>query len=234
MKFIIEDKIFEKFPDTIIGALVVKNIDNNGNIDEISQLLRAEEKRIRDCHQSDTLSQDPKIDCWRKAYSAFGVKSKDAKSSVENLYKMVCRGIEMRNINKLVDIYNYICLKYMLPVGGEDTDKMVGNLQLAIASNDENRVALLGGSEPEAPKEGEVFYRDDEGAICRRWNWREADRTKLTEETKNAILVIEGLAPTTKEDIETAVKELAVLVEKYCGGRSSVTILDKSSRLHEF
>jgi DNA/RNA-binding domain of Phe-tRNA-synthetase-like protein len=87
----------------------------------------------------------------------------------------------------------------------------------------------LGDKEPRTPHEGEVFYKDDAGAICRRWNWREAERTKLTERTKNAVLVLEGLPPVTRADIETATKELAELVARHCGGECAHQVLDASS-----
>ncbi|MCX6826426.1 MAG: hypothetical protein NTV06_04035 [candidate division Zixibacteria bacterium] len=118
MKFKIDAKIFEKFPGVEIGIIVAKDLDNNGSIPEIEKATRVEEKRIREQFESETLSQDPHINIWRAAYSLFGGKPKENKSSIENLYKLILKGGELRRINKLVDVYNYISLKYMLPVGG--------------------------------------------------------------------------------------------------------------------
>ena len=229
MKFIIDEKIFDNFPNTIIGVVAAKGIDNLGANDEIQKLIAGEQTRIRSNFDSETLSQEPKINCWRKAYSEFGCKPKEAKSSVENLYKLVARGIDLRKINKLVDIYNFICLKHMFPVGGEDIDAMRGDLQLTFAFDNEQPVQLLGDDAPEIPPVGEVLYRDDEGIICRRWNWREADRTKLAENTKNAVLVVESVPPGTEEEIKTAIEELAELIKKYCGGESKVHILTENN-----
>jgi DNA/RNA-binding domain of Phe-tRNA-synthetase-like protein len=107
-------------------------------------------------------------------------------------------------------------------------DKIKGNLTLDFAKGDELFVRL-GGTENEPPLPGEVVYKDDEGITCRRWNWREAERTKLTEDTKNAIIVIEGLPPISKEIIESTTKELAGLIKKYCGGEISGQILNKEN-----
>lgn len=229
MKFKIDQKIFEKYPGTVIGVVVAKGIDNLGANDEIQELIVEEQDRIKANFDPETLSQEPKINCWRKAYSEFGCKPKEAKSSVENLYKLVARGIDLRKINKLVDIYNFICLKHMFPVGGEDIDAMRGDLQLTFASDNEQPVQLLGDDIPETPPVGEVLYRDDEGIICRRWNWREADRSKLTEETKNAVLVVESIPPGTEVEIKFATAELSELIEKYCGGKTEVFILTENN-----
>ena len=119
---------------------------------------------------------------------------------------------------------------HILPVGGEDLDKIVGDVLLTRASNDEPAVFLLGEKEARAPRAGEIIYKDEVGAICRRWNWKEADRTKLTQETQNAFLVIETLPPVTRETVETAIRELADLIKQFCGGTVSITFLDKDNR----
>lgn len=226
MKFKIDRKIFEKFPGLTIGVIICKNLNNSGTQEEVQKEIRKQENDIRAKYNTETLSQTPKIDVWRKTYSAFGAKPKENKSSVENLYRLVLQGVNLRHINKLVDIYNFISLKHMVPVGGEDIDKIQGDVVLTFAEPNEPAVLLLGDKEPRPPHAGEVIYKDNISAICRRWNWREADRTKFTEETKNCFLVIEGLLPVTKEEIEEATKELKELVQKFCGGNITYQIVD--------
>jgi DNA/RNA-binding domain of Phe-tRNA-synthetase-like protein len=118
----------------------------------------------------------------------------------------------------------------MLPAGGEDVNKIEGQIKLTYATASETPVRLLGEDKEESPYEGEVIYKDDVSAICRRWNWREADRTKLTKDTTNAVLVLESLAPTTKEELEKAIKELAELVKKFTGADARMEILDRQNR----
>ena len=226
MKFKINHKIFEKFPGLTVGVVICKNLDNNENQEEVQKAIRKQENNIREKYNAETLSQTPKIDVWRKAYSAFGGKPKENKSSVENLYRWVLQGVNLKHINKLVDIYNLVSLKHTVPVGGEDIDKIQGDVILTIAEQNEPAVLLLGDKEPRPPHAGEVIYKDNISAICRRWNWREADRTKLTEETKNCFLIIEGLLPVTEQEIENATKELKDLVQKFCGGDITYKILD--------
>ena len=226
MKFKIDHKIFEKFPGLTIGVVICKNLNNSGTQEEVQKEIRTQEDNIRGKYNTETLSQTPKIDVWRKTYSSFGAKPKENKSSVENLYRLVLQGVNLRHINKLVDIYNFISLKHMVPVGGEDISKIQGDVVLTFAEPNEPAVLLLGDKEPRPPHAGEVIYKDNISAICRRWNWREADRTKFTEETKKCFLVIEGLLPVTKQEIEDATKELQGLVQKFCGGDITYQILD--------
>jgi DNA/RNA-binding domain of Phe-tRNA-synthetase-like protein len=48
----------------------------------------------------------------------------------------------------------------------------------------------------------------------------------MTEETRDVLLVSEGLPPVTAEDMEKIVGGLARLVEKYCGGEVSWEVLN--------
>src|SRR3989338_1576823 len=229
MKFKIDSKIFEKFPDLNIGIVTANGIDNKGNNENILNLIKEKVQEIKANFNTETLSQNPKIDAWRKAYSSFGAKPKKYKCSVENLYRMILEGIELRHINKVVDIYNYISIKNIIPVGGDDTDKIDGNITLKFAQGDEP-FTELNSEETKNPKEGEVVYVDDKEVLCRRWNWRECDKSKMTEETKNVTLVVEGLSPVSKEGVQSIVEELGQLVKKFCGGEISTHILNTENK----
>ncbi len=228
MLFTIDKKILEKFPGLNIGLVIVKGIDNQGNNEEIINKTKEKAQEIRANFNLETLSQNQNIDVWRKAYSSFGAKPKKYKCSVENLYRMILEGIELRSINKIVDIYNYISIKYIVPVGGDDTDKVDGNITLKFAQGDEPFIEL-NSQETKNPQEGEVVYIDDKEVLCRRWNWRECDKSKMTEETKNIALVVEGLPPTTKEEIKQIITELSELLQQFCGGEIKTFILNSST-----
>jgi len=225
MNFKISEEIFEKFPDLQIGLVVIRGIDNTGTSEEVLKLIHGKELEIRANYDKSKLSEEEKISVWRKAYSSFGAKPKKYKCSVENLYRMILDDISLKSINKIVDIYNFVSIKHCVPVGGDDIDKVSGDITLGIASGTEKFV-VLGSTEVDHPKQGEVIYSDDKEVLCRRWNWRECDKSKMTGDTKNVALVIEGLGVEVKEIAE----ELNDLVVKYCGGEAIITILDKNKR----
>jgi len=227
VKLKIDTRIFEKFPGLKIGVVTARNIDNHVLNEEIMQLIREKEREIRENYDTETLSQDPKINSWRGAYSSFGAKPKKYKSSVESLYRMVLKGLDLRHINKIVDLYNYISLKRMIPAGGDDMAKVDGDVTLKFAVGDEPFTSL-NSTERETAKEGEVVYADSKEVLCRRWNWRECDKTKMTEETKDVILVIEALPPVTREELEEVEEDLSRLIIKYCGGEIRADILDEA------
>ena len=228
MYFKIHSDIFKRFPDVHIGVLVAREIDNKGVSEDILNAIEEKSEEIKKEFNMKSVSEHAKIDVWRKAYSSFGAKPKKYTCSVENIYRMILEGVKLRHINKAVDIYNYVSIKHMIPVGGDDIEKIDGNITLRYASGSEAFTELNCG-ESKRPKEGEIVYADDTEVLCRRWNWRECEKSKMTEDTKNIVLVAEALPPTSKEDIENILKELSELIQKYCGGNIKTDILSSSN-----
>lgn len=231
MTFSINDKVFELFPDLIVGVVVAKNIDNKEYDPEIGKSLTRQEEFLPQVILGE-LADEPKIAVWREAYRKFGAKPKNYPPSLEALVKRILKGSTLPRINKLVDIYNTISLKYLVPAGGEDLDKTKDNIELTVASGDEEFIAI-GDNESRPPKPGEIIYKDSAGVICRRFNWRESERCKFTEDTKNAILIIEGLAPTNRKDITEAVISLNKKIIEYCKGQTETHLLDKDNKIIE-
>lgn len=223
-KFIIEDDFWELFPNAKIGIITCNGIDNTiKDENQYKDMISQGEKEALTHLSNEEFSSNEVIKVWRDAFKKFKTK-KGARSSIEALLKRVSTGKGLGTINPLVDIYNSISLKYAMPCGGEDMDKFIGDIRLTKATGDESFITL-GSDKSEPPYEGELVYKDDEGAICRCWNWRESVRTMLTEDTKNAFLCIELVDENREKEFENALKELSQLVEENLGGKSEISIL---------
>jgi DNA/RNA-binding domain of Phe-tRNA-synthetase-like protein len=224
VKFKIDPAIFETFPGLHIGVVLAKGVDNHGDCPEILEKIKKIQGKIRRDFDMETLADNPKIQSWRRAYAVFGAKPKKHRSSVESLYRMTLGGSDLRSINRLVDIYNCISLKHMVPVGGDDLAKVDGNIVLRFAIGDEPFFPL-GSDEPQSARKGEVIYADEREVLCRRWNWRESEKTKMTEETGDVLLVCEGLPPVTEDIVKQIILDLGRLVRDYCGGEIEIGVL---------
>ncbi|MFR8009514.1 MAG: B3/4 domain-containing protein, partial [Gordonibacter urolithinfaciens] len=192
-KFIAEESFWELFPDAAIGILVVRGMKSANDVPAedaaaIAKLLR-EANATADQHlTSNTISENEVVRVWREAFQKFKTK-KGARCSVENLLKRVLKGNPVGSITPSVDIYNAVSLKYALPVGGEDVDSFVGDFRLGLTEGGDAFLPI--GEDAEDPTlPGELCYRDDEGAVCRCWNWRDGQRSALKDDSANAILVM--------------------------------------------
>ena len=228
-KFIIEDDFWSVFPNARLGVVVCHGIDNTIKDTETykEMILNSEKESLKYLNNSE-FSSNQVVKVWREAFQKFKTK-KGARSSIEALLKRINNGNNLGTINPLVDIYNCISLRYALPCGGEDIDKFAGHIRLTKAVGNESFITL-GTDKSEPPYEGEIVYKDDEGAICRCWNWRESVRTMLTENTKNAFLCIELVDENRIEEFENALKDLAKNVEENLGGTCKSSILDLNNK----
>lgn len=225
--FRIDDSFWALFPDTTIGVVVVRGIDNSDDRAGKAAGMLAEQVSLAGARLGDEdIATHASIAPWRAAYAAFGVKPNKFRSSIESLLRSARNG-NVRSINPLVDIYNTISLKYFLPCGGEDLATIEGDIRLTRAAGGEHFVPL-GSDEEQPPQAGEVIYRDDRGVICRSWNWREADRTKLTPATKDAFLCIEALPEIGAENAAKACEELSDAASKLLGGEARVYIMNRN------
>ncbi|MBX6382618.1 MAG: cytoplasmic protein [Microbispora sp.] len=143
---------------------------------------------------------DERIEAWRAAYRAFGAKPQRTRPSVDALI----RRMPLPEINLVVDAYNAVSVRHGLPIGGEDLRRYQGTARLVRAAGDERSEEALGD-----PEIGEVVWRDDAGVTCRRWNWRQCVRTRITEETVDALFLLERLEPLSLDELRAAGDDLA-------------------------
>lgn len=228
-KFIIENDFWDVFPKAKIGIIICKDIDNSIKDEEkYKDMISVSEKEALKHLTNEEFSSNDAIKVWREAFQKFK-KKKGARSSIEALLKRINNGNHLGTINPLVDIYNSISLKYAMPCGGEDIDTFVGDIRLTKAIGNEDFVTL-GTDKSEPPYEGEIVYKDDKGAICRSFNWREAVRTMLTENTRNAFLCIELVDESRQKEFENALNDLENLVKENLGGTCTTSILDINNK----
>ena len=151
----------------------------------------------------------PQVASWREAYRAFGAKPQRTRNSVEALLRRAESGLP--RVNRLTDLYNAISVLHQIPVGGEDLGRYAGSPRLIRANGTEPFDTAAGGeSVVEHPEPGEVVWCDDAGVTCRRWNWRQARRTQLQDETVTALFILDALAPITDTMLLAAADELSL------------------------
>jgi DNA/RNA-binding domain of Phe-tRNA-synthetase-like protein len=213
----VSDEVRALAPGFTHVAVEAYGLVNGPSTDGTSALLDDAARRLAERLGGRAPHEDPHMAAWREAYSAFGAKPSRTRNSAEALAKRALSDAGLPRINALVDVYNAVSVAHLIPVGGEDADHIQGGMQLVRSGGDEDFVTVAAGEQVvEHPDAGEVVWRDDSGVTCRRWNWRQGTRTRLTEDSVNALFLLEGMAPHC--DLQAAGTELAELLEKFSPG----------------
>ncbi|NEA65154.1 phenylalanine--tRNA ligase beta subunit-related protein [Streptomyces sp. SID12488] len=215
----VSDEVRTLAPGFTHVAIEAHGLVNGPSTDASSALLDDAARRLAVRLDGRAPHEDPHMAAWRDTYTAFGSKPSRTRNSAEALAKRALTDAGLPRINVLVDLYNAISVAHLVPVGGEDLDRVQGGMRLVRATGAEEFVTVAGGEETvEHPDAGEVVWCDDAGVTCRRWNWRQGPRTRLTEESTSAIFLLECLSPMTAAEAEAAGAELAELLEKFSPG----------------
>lgn len=199
---LVSDEVRRRFPAYRAVVVEAFGVENGPSDAGSAALLREAEARARLRLAGGPPSALPGIAAWRATMSAFGCKPSRYPCSAEALLKRVARGDALPGINRLVDLYNAVSVAHVLPLGGEDADRVAGDVVLVPASADE----AFDGGEPPAP--GEIVWRDDLGVTCRAWNWRQGVRTRITAASTHVYFLLEAMEDEGAVALTQAAEEL--------------------------
>lgn len=203
----VDADVFALRPDYRAVLVAASGLEPAGTDEVSEQLLRAAEQTATEALAENAVEQLPQIAAWRDAYRAFGAKPQCTRNSLEALLRRVPTGLP--RVNRLTDLYNAVSVQHLLPLGGEDLDRYQGAAHLRRATGTEPfDTAADGAAAVEHPEPGEVVWCDQAGVTCRRWNWRQGTRTRLTEQTTTALFIIDVLDPVTDEAAAAATAQL--------------------------
>ena len=203
----VDGDVFAAHPEYVALIVLAEGIGNGPSDDDTSAVLLEAEEHLR-TRGLTRPADDAHIAAWRAAFSAFGAKPSKYPCSAEALAARVLKGAVLPRVNVLVDLYNAVSVRALTPVGGEDLDHLNGPLRLTIATGDE----AFDGHDG-APRPGEIVWRDDAGVTCRRWNWRQGVRTRLTDATTRAFFVFDRLPELDENQLDDAASQLESLLK---------------------
>lgn len=209
MKFVINNDVFQLFDTIRFGVVVGRISGEKENIeDSIDEMRKNSFASLNELGlQTSTLLKHPHISSWREAYRKFNVKAKKYKPTHEALVRRLLKDGTWPKINPIVNTYLTNQIQHILPHGGYDCSQLDGDLYLDISLGDEKFEPLGGGEE--LTSQGEIIYRDKNSILTRRWNYMDCDKTKITNNTKNFILMIEApLNDVSSKSLEDATEDL--------------------------
>jgi DNA/RNA-binding domain of Phe-tRNA-synthetase-like protein len=195
-------------PDYRAVLLTADDLGGGPSDESSERLLTAAEDTARQLLDGQKPEQLPHLAAWREAYRAFGAKPQRTRPSVEALLRRLDPD-GLPRIDRITDVYNAVSIAHLLPIGGEDRAAYVGPPRLVRAQGTEPFDTTAGG-EPvvEHPEVGEVIWRDDAGVTCRRWNWRQGTRSRITTGTSSAVFILDALDPMSDDAVSAAADAL--------------------------
>ena len=220
-------ELLPRFPAYRVALVVAEGLAlETARPPELAALIAGVEAEVGEAWGERPSGEIPEIRAWREAYKGFGVKKTSYRSSVERLIRSIQRGRGLPGVNTLVDAYNAVSARHLMPVGADDLDRLTGPLAFRYARPGDRFTALGDESATDdPPKQGEVVYADAEKVLCRRWNWYQDARSATSLGTRRAAITVQHLGGGAA--LESAVEELCDWLDRFCGARCAWQIADK-------
>ena len=229
MNFIVENKVFEVLPEVCFGVVVAKDLDNSGSKKEILDLLDQAIQETRNKFRKIKPKEHPDLTPYREALRKMNINPNKFPCSVEALTNRVVKGGSPPDINPIVNLVNAFSLKYTLPMGAHDLSAAPGNIEVRF-SRDNDRFTPFGQDESESPDQDELVYARGSDIKTRKWIWRQSDLGKVTADSRNIFIPIDGLFNNNYDSVIAARDELATTIEKLFNVGTTVHYFDKDNQ----
>lgn len=163
---------------------------------------------------------EPHVQGYCALYEKVGANKEKLVPSCHALVKMVLKKGYFPTINTVVDVYNCVSASHLVDIGAHDAARIEGDLRIGITTGNE-RFVPLGMDEERRVKPGEYAYMDDTDILCR-MDVRQADKTKLNEATKDALIVANSNLQMTDDALLKACQNVCELAEGLLGAKAEI------------
>ena len=207
MRITISQTIKESFPELTL-AVISCEVRNTPSVGVLWNEIEAEIERIASSITLEEINKRPEIEATRKAYKLLGKDPNRYRPSAEALCRRIIRGIPIYKVSTLVDIINLVSIRSGFSIGGFDSNKIQGDIELGVGTNQDVFEAIGRGL---MNVEGLPLFRDQVGGIGTPTS--DNERTKISEDTTKLLLILNGYSG--KEGLQEAIHHATQLLTNY-------------------
>ena len=161
---------------------------------------------VRDNLPADVVASHEFVTGHRELYERVGAGATGLVPSYQTLIETVNKKKGFPTINTLVDLYNCVSASHLITIGAHDLSRITGQLRIGITTGKERFVPLF-STEHQSVRPGEYAYMDDSDIICR-LDIRQCHKTRITIDTREAVLFANSNPRVPKEALIAAVQEV--------------------------
>ncbi|WP_075980539.1 B3/B4 domain-containing protein [Bacillus massilinigeriensis] len=220
MEITISNQLCMAVPHFQVGVIHYQNIV----VDESPQMLKGkiqtfQESLFFDLEEKNVTDLEG-IKEWRQVFKQTGKDPNRYRHSAEALHRRIKKQNFLSPVNSAIDINNFFSIKYQIPIGLYDTDKLSGGVTIRIGTETDEYVGLNGrnnslnhliiSSDSISPF-GSPFV--------------DSERSAVTFETKNALHIVYLLPSQQEQEADQLIQSLMNMFLQIHGGNGSYQII---------
>jgi DNA/RNA-binding domain of Phe-tRNA-synthetase-like protein len=215
--FTIDQDVLSEFPDAEVRFVAAYGLQNAQPWEDVAKQLQRAEERVASSEWQPFQESDPAIASWHDAYRRFGTNPRKFRPSIDALSRRLNRNGRLPRINSAVDAYNLISVTFGVPAGAFDAAGLSHQVVIRFAQPGDSFTPLGEPDVAEEPNSGEVIYAQESQVLTRHWNYRDSDNTKVTEESRTVVFILERISAVavSSGQLTEAQSALAELVQPH-------------------
>ena len=218
---IISSEISSRFPSLKVLTSRIINVKVRKQDAELEKFKNEITNDVRKKYNLDSLKNVASFRAYRDFFWKIGIDPTKTRPAAEALIRRILHGESLPCINTLVDAYNLASIKTEIALAAFDADKLKGKLLMRIAESGEEFIGI-GMAKPMILQGGEIVISDEEKLVAI-YPHRDADDTKVTEQTRNVYLLTCGVPGISEESLLKASQIAVEFITRFCGKEGKVT-----------
>ena len=189
MEFRVEPDLFVKFPGAHLAVAVIHGLDNERAPADLERHWTETWEHAGRIEVKNAQSH-PRVNAWRETLKTAGISQKRFPTSIEAMLRRALKGGPPFSINPLVDFYNMLSLRHILPAGAFDLRATGSGIELRHTREGDHFTALDDDQGLEVPS-GEIAYASGDVVLTRHFMWRQAREGLVIPTSRDVFLVSE-------------------------------------------
>ncbi|MBS3815686.1 MAG: hypothetical protein KGY45_03895 [Hadesarchaea archaeon] len=209
-------EVTNQFPNLKLLKTQISGLQVEKKSRELEEFKNKINNEIKNKYELEELKNNQIFRAYRDFFWQIDIDPTKTRPASEALVRRILQGKSLPTINTLVDAYNLASLSSGIPLAVFDLDSLKGDLVMRFAQEGEEFHGI-GMSEPIHLDGGEIVV-SDRGKLIAIYPYRDSNDTRITLDTKNALIMTCGAPGIDREKLEKAEEKAIRYVTRFCGG----------------
>lgn len=205
-----------RFPELQVLVRYVKGVKVERESAELEEFREQIAQQIKASYSLESLKEVPLFRAYRNFFWRVGIDPTKIRPAAEALIRRILADKPIPSINTVVDAYNLSSIKTGIALAAFDEGKLTGDLLMRFAKRGEKFLGI--GMEKPMELEGVEVVVSDEDKLIAIYPYRDADYSKVSDETRDLLLLVCGVPGIDEEILQEAAKVAIEYVTRFCGG----------------
>jgi DNA/RNA-binding domain of Phe-tRNA-synthetase-like protein len=224
-----DSQVVAKFPELAICVGIINGVRPERDNENVQGLKSAVYEEVKSKYNIETLKDNPVVRAYRDFYWKLDIDPTKTRPSGEALLRRVLHGEELPRISTVVDAYNLASMQTIIPISGFDKDRLAPPFQIRFAKAGETFRGI--GMAKAVNLTDKMLVLADERQVLCIYPYRDCDSAKITEQTRNVLIVVYGAPGISVEQLRNTAEITLSYIKQVAGGEiETVKVFSSTSK----